>query len=129
MESRQAAARFLAAVNDRRVDAVEEYLHPDVTWRNVPEAPTEGRQAVSGMLARVLSRCERVRWEVISDSYAADTAWLERIDRFWIDGREIAVCCNGVFRFESGSGRLLEVRDYADLGPWRRTLADAIGAR
>ena len=28
-------------------------------------------------------------------SYAADTAWVERVDRFWIEGTEYRIECNG----------------------------------
>ena len=71
------------------------------------------------MLGRVLRRSDRVRWDVVSESYGDRRAWVERVDRFWIDGSEYAVRCNGVFEFDRDSGLITEVRDYVDLGEWR----------
>jgi len=126
MTARLAAGRFLAAVASLDAGTIASCLHPEVTWRNVPEPPAVGRDAVVAMLVGVLSRCSRARWDVVSEAYEGPTAWLERVDRFWIGEREVAVHCNGVFRFEAQSWTLLEVRDYADLHPWRATLAEAL---
>lgn len=126
MSARVAANRFLETVASRDMDALAECIHPDATWRNVPEPAAEGRDEILAMLGAVLRVCSRTRWDVVSEAYEGDTAWLERVDRFWISGRELAVHCNGVFRFEAGTGRLLEVRDYADLHPWRATLRQAV---
>ncbi len=71
------------------------------------------------MLGRVLQRSEAVRWDVVTESYSEDRAWLERVDRFWIDGTEYAVRCNGVLEFHPESGLITELRDYVDLEEWR----------
>ena len=60
---------------------------------------------------------------MVTEAYTADRAWLERIDRFWIDGAEYAVRCNGVLEFDEESGLISELRDYVDLGEWRSRLA------
>ena len=127
MNAQVAARRFLAAIEGLDTEALGALLHPEVTWRNVPEPAAEGRQAVLAMLGAVLAVSSEARWDVVAEAYDGDVAWLERVDRFWIGGRELAVHCNGVFRFEPGTGLLLDVRDYADLHPWRATLRQALG--
>ena len=76
------------------------------------------------MFSFIVPRCERISWDIVSAQYAGDTAWLERVDRFWIDGLEYAIECNGVFRVDERSGLIREVRDYVDLGVWRARLAE-----
>ncbi|MSX21892.1 MAG: hypothetical protein F2795_06225, partial [Actinobacteria bacterium] len=73
----------------------------------------------------ILLRSERVQWDVVSASFTEHRAWLERVDRFWIDGVEYAVRCNGVLEVDPESGLIREFRDYVDLGEWRARLAAA----
>ena len=98
---------------------------PGGTWQNVPHPPAVGPAAIEAMLAPILRRSERVRWEVVTASFADDRAWMERVDRFWIDGVEYAVRCNGVIEVDSTTGLISAWRDYVDLGEWRRRLAAA----
>ncbi|MEM7287046.1 MAG: limonene-1,2-epoxide hydrolase family protein [Actinomycetota bacterium] len=116
---------FLDAVEARDVDAVVAHFAPDATWQNVPHAPAVGRSGVRTMLAGILGRSERVRWDVVTASYAPGRAWLERVDRFWIDGVEYAVECNGVLEIDEDVGVITQLRDYVDLGEWRARLAEA----
>ena len=76
-------------------------------------------------LDRILDRSDEVRWDIVTEAYAPHRAWLERVDRFRIDGTEYAVRCNGVFEVDTDAGVITEVRDYVDLGEWRGRLADA----
>lgn len=95
------------------------------SWQNVPHAPWVGRAEIAERLGPILSRSERVQWEVVSASFAGNRAWLERVDRFWIDGVEYAVRCNGVLEVDVATGLISEFRDYVDLGEWRARLAAA----
>jgi limonene-1,2-epoxide hydrolase len=116
---------FLRAVGARDLEAVAATLATGVVWSNVPHQPTVGRRAVIEMLNAVIGRAERVSWDVVSSAYDAERGHLERIDRFWIGGVEYAVACHGVFRVDVPSERIVEVRDYVDLGEWRSRLAGA----
>jgi limonene-1,2-epoxide hydrolase len=116
---------FIRAVGAQDLDAVAMTLGREVSWSNVPHPATLGRRAVVDMLGAVIGRAERVSWEVVSASYAADRVHLERLDRFWIGGVEYAVACHGVFRVDVPSGQIVEVRDYVDLGEWRSRLSQA----
>lgn len=116
---------FLDAVEARDVDAVVAHFAAEATWQNVPHPPAEGWAGIRAMLARILERSETVRWDVVSESYAPGRAWLERVDRFWIDGVEYAVECNGVLEIDEDAGLITELRDYVDLGEWRARLASA----
>jgi limonene-1,2-epoxide hydrolase len=124
--TRAAVGRFLAAVESGDADAVADRFTERARYANVPHPPAVGRDAIRAMFAPILGRAERVRWDVVSSAYDGDRAWLERVDRFWIDGREYAIECNGVYAVDPASGLLDEVRDYVDLATWRQRLGNVL---
>ena len=121
--TRRLCTAFLEAVERRDLDAIVAHFAPDASWRNVPHPPAVGQEAIRDLLGPILRRASSVRWDVVAASYEPERAWLERVDRFWIDGQEYAVACNGVFEVGEDC-RFAEVRDYVDLGEWRTRLQD-----
>ncbi len=121
--TRLAIEELLAAVESRDLRKVECALHPDAVWQNVPHAPAAGRESVIQMLASIICWSDKVQWDVLSASVKGDTGWYERLDRFWIDGAEYAVPCNGVFRVDPTTRTVCALRDYVDLGEWRSSVA------
>ena len=117
-----AVARFLSAVESRDPAAVAACFTADATYRNMPHEPAAGRSEIEVMFRPILDRSERVVWDIVSAAYRGDTAWLERVDRFWIDGVEYRIECNGVARVDGATGLIAEFRDYVDLGVWRQRL-------
>lgn len=117
--------RFLTAVESRDPGAVGACFTEDATYRNMPHEPAVGRSGVETLFAPILRRAQRVVWDVVSASFVGDTAWLERVDRFFIDGLEYRIECNGVVRVDLASGLIAEFRDYVDLATWRERLAGA----
>jgi limonene-1,2-epoxide hydrolase len=114
--------RLLGSVESRDPAAVAACFTPDASYRNVPHEPAIGTAAIEELFRPILTRSERVVWEIVSAAYSPDTAWLERVDRFWIDGSEYRIECNGVARIDVGTGLLTEFRDYVDLSVWRQRL-------
>ena len=128
--TRLAIEQLLAAVESRDLRMIEHALHPDVVWQNVPHPPASGRESVMQMLASIICWSDRVQWDVLSASVRGDAGWYERLDRFWIDGTEYAVPCNGVFQVDLATRTVCALRDYVDLGSWRnggRACDDALG--
>ncbi len=121
--TRLAIEELLAAVESRDLRKVECALHPDAVWQNVPHAPAAGRESVIQMLASIICWSDKVQWDVLSASVKGDIGWYERLDRFWIDGAEYAVPCNGVFRVDPTTRTVCALRDYVDLGEWRSSVA------
>jgi limonene-1,2-epoxide hydrolase len=124
--ARAAVRRFLHAVESGDLDAVAGCFTDRARYANVPHPPAVGPDAIRAMFAPILRRAERIRWDVVSSAYDGDRAWLERVDRFWINGREYAIECNGVYTVDHGSGLLAEVRDYVDLATWQQRLGDVL---
>ena len=98
------------------------FFSVDASWQNVPHPKAVGHDAIRAMLGGILDRSSKVAWDVVSEAYTADRAWLERVDRFWIGGTEYAVRCNGVLEIDAEAGVITELRDYVDLGEWRARL-------
>lgn len=117
--------RLLAAIEARDVPGLVACFAENGIWQNVPHEPWVGHAEIGARLAAVLDRSERVQWDVVTASFAEHRAWLERVDRFWIDGAEYAVRCNGVLEVDPPTGLIREFRDYVDLGEWRARLAEA----
>lgn len=115
-----AVAAFVAAVGRRDIDGVCDCLTEDVRYANIPHEPVIGKDGVRALLGPFLAHCQAARWDVVSAAVVGDTAFAERVDRFWIDGREYFIECAGVYRIVDG--RIAEVRDYVDLGVWRERL-------
>lgn len=124
-DSQATVRRWLSAIEARDIDAVLDCFAADGSWQNVPHPPAVGHPAIRAMLAPILDRSDDVIWDVVSESYAPNRAWVERVDRFVIDGTEYAVRCNGVFEIDAERGLITELRDYVDLGEWRARITAA----
>lgn len=113
-----AVTALLDAIESRDLRSLHRVLAPDATWQNVPHTPICGREAVVALLAGILTWADEVRWEIVSAGYDGQRAWLERVDRFRLDGDWHEVSCNGVIEVND-AGLVRDVRDYVDLGEWR----------
>ena len=126
--TRLVVRRFLDAVESRDLEAIGACFAPDATYRNVPHDPVVGPQGVRSMFAAIVARSARIEWEIVSEAYAGRRAHLERIDRFWIDGRVYVAPCHGVVVVDTGTdpALIMEFRDYLDLGAWRAMLSGVL---
>lgn len=116
---------LLGHIEARNPTAAASCFAEDGWWQNVPHERSAGRTGIETLLGPILRRSDEVRWDVVTSSFDEFRGWLERVDRFWIDGTEYAVRCNGVFEVDRGTGLITEWRDYVDLGEWRARLAAA----
>lgn len=110
--------RFFAAINARDSSELAGVFTEDVSYALlVPHPPLVGKEAVVNALAASITEADRVLWEVRCWSATGDIVFIERIDRFWFQGKEAAIECAGVFELRGDA--IAAVRDYADLGAWR----------
>ena len=123
MNSEHIVGRLLVAIESRDLRRIHDSLHPDASWHNVPHEPAVGREAVVELLAPILTWSDHVRWQVVSSAFGRGHGWVERVDRFLIDGEEHAVRCCGVFSVDPDRGVVSMVHDYVDLGEWRSRIA------
>jgi limonene-1,2-epoxide hydrolase len=126
MDPADVVRHYIAQVESRDAAAVAECFTVDAVFRNVPDKPAIGRAAIRAAYEPILARSERVRWDVHTIATAGRQVMAERTDRFWIDGEEYAVQCNGVFVIDDNL--IAEMRDYLDLGGWRARLGNVLTA-
>ena len=113
---------FLHALSTREMRVIMSFFDERSSWQNVPHPPSNGIEEISLMFSPIIHKSSKVQWDILSASYKENRAWLERVDRFWIDEAEYSVQCNGVFEFDLSKGKIITVRDYVDLGEWRERL-------
>jgi limonene-1,2-epoxide hydrolase len=114
--------RFFDAVEARDVARAAACFASDATYQNMPHPPVHGPAGVAALLAPIIERSERVRWDIVSEAYVGGRAHVERVDRFWIDETEYAVACHAVIEVDEDARLITAFRDYVDLGPWRAQL-------
>ena len=116
---------FLNSLASCNIDLIMQSFTELSQWQNVPHTPAVGLSEIKTTFETIVTRSSRIQWDVLSSSFEGDRGWIERVDRFWIDGREYAVRCNGVFDFDLATSSISSVRDYVDLGEWRSRLGKA----
>lgn len=121
--TRRAVHAWAEALAACDVDAVIATLDPACVWQNVPEPAARGHDEIRNLFARILAHASDARVDVISETYLPGRGYFERDDRFWLDGVEYNVICNGVFEVDVDSGLITAVRDYCDLARWRDELS------
>ncbi len=124
MQPIEVVRHYIATVESRDAAAVAECFTAHASLRNMPHEPAVGRAAIRALYEPILARSTRVQWDVHTVAATGDHVLAERTDRFWIDGAEYAVQCNGVFVIEGDL--IADVRDYVDLGVWRARLGDVL---
>lgn len=122
MNGSEIVHRFLGDVERRDATAAAAWFAPSAPYQNVPHPPVHGPAGVAALLGPILERSERVRWDVVTETVGPGRVHLERVDRFWIDGEELAVACHAVIEVDEAAGVISAFRDYVDLEPWRRRL-------
>ena len=125
MGSKPIVRRFLDAVERRDLDGIGQCFTPQARYANVPNPAAVGPEAIQALFTPILRRAARVRWDLVTEVYEEQRALLERVDRFWIDGREYTIECNAVVEVDLAAGKISEFRDYVDLATWRRRLQPA----
>ena len=114
---------FLHALSTRDMGLIMSFFDEDSSWQNVPHLSSKGIEEITLMFSPIINKSSKVQWDIWNASYEENRAWLERVDRFWIDNIEYSVQCNGVFEFDLLNGKIITVRDYVDLGEWRERLS------
>ena len=114
---------FLHALSTQDMEEIISFFDERSSWQNIPHPPAVGRKEITNMFRPIISKSSKVQWDIVNAVYESNRAWLERVDRFWINDIEYSVECNGVFELDLSKGIILTVRDYVDLGEWRKRLA------
>lgn len=105
---------FCRAVEQRDIPALVDFFTEDAVYHNIPLAPLTGRVAIAETLAQFIAPATRVEFELIGIATQGATVFTERVDRFEINGKQIALPVMGAFDI-TPDGKIQAWRDYFDM--------------
>ena len=105
---------FCRAVERRDVAALVDFFSEDAVYHNIPLAPLTGREAIASILTEFIAPASKVEFELIGLATSGSIVYTERIDRFEIGGKSVALPVMGAFEI-TADGRISAWRDYLDM--------------
>ena len=106
--------RFCEAVARRDVQELGGFFTDDAVYHNIPLAPLHGRADIESTLAQFITPATRVEFELLGIATQGATVFTERVDRFEINGKHIALPVMGAFEV-TPDGKIRAWRDYFDM--------------
>ena len=111
---------FCAAWSSRDVDAILAWFAADAVYHNMPIAPMRGHPEIRSVLEMFVPPASRIEFEILAVASRGEVVFTERVDRFTVGGKEIALPVAGVF--EVRDGKIAAWRDYFDMASYQRQL-------
>jgi len=111
---------FCAAWSRRNVDELLAYFTADAIYHNIPVTPVTGHDGIRELLNMFAPTAEAAEFEILNLVSRGNLVFTERVDRFTMNGRTIALPVAGVF--EIRDGKIAAWRDYFDMEMYRRQL-------
>ena len=105
---------FCNAVPRRNVEELVGFFSADAVYHNIPIAPVKGREAIAATLRGFIDPSTQAEFELLSLAAEGSKVLTERIDRFTINGKKIALPVMGAFEIDA-QGKISAWRDYFDL--------------
>jgi limonene-1,2-epoxide hydrolase len=109
---------FCAAWRRKNIDELLGFFAVDAVYHNIPVEPVKGLDAIRETFSMFVAPAQDAEFELLKIAAAGDVVFTERIDRFTIMGKTIALPVAGVF--ELCNGKITAWRDYFDLQTWMR---------
>jgi limonene-1,2-epoxide hydrolase len=111
-------AAFVAAFNERDVDAVMAFFAEDAVYHNMPMQPIEGVVAIRAAIEGFVNPASEIAWEILHSAEVGHAVLTERVDHFVLGDKKVALPVMGIFEIEDG--KITAWRDYFDLATWQR---------
>ena len=122
MNPTQIVTDFCNAVPRRNVEELVGFFSADAVYHNIPIAPVKGRDAIAATLRGFLDPSTEAEFEVLAIAGEGRTVLTERIDRFTINGKQIALPVMGTFEIDA-QGKISAWRDYFDLAQFTKQMS------
>src|SRR4030095_6956890 len=122
MKPIQIVTEFCNAVPRRNVEELVGFFSNDAVYHNIPIAPVRGREAIAATLRGFLDPSTEAEVEVLAIAGDARQVLTERIDRFAINGKKIALPVMGAFEVDA-QGKICAWRDYFDLAQFTKQMS------
>ena len=109
---------FCAAWTRKNIDELLSFFTPDAVYHNMPLEPLQGIAAIRSTIEMFAGPAEHIEFEMRALASSGDIVFTERIDRFKMMGRTVALPVAGVF--EVRHGKIAAWRDYFDMARWTK---------
>jgi len=120
MNPEQVVNAFMAAFDRKDLDGALALVTDDCYYDNVPLGDMRGREKMREFLTPIVAGNEPVQFEVLRQAAGDKVVMNERIDRFVMNGKPVALPVSGVF--EVVDGKISFWRDYFDKGMFMKAL-------
>src|SRR5437899_2311519 len=101
--------------------AWQNHFAADAVYHNMPVAPVTGHDGIRELLNMFAPAAETAEFEILAIASRGSLVFTERIDRFAMNGRQVALPVAGVFDIRDG--KIAAWRDYFDFATWQRQVA------
>src|SRR5262245_12798992 len=118
----QIVTDFCNAAARRNVDELVAFFSDDAVYHNIPIAPVKGRDAIAATLRGFLDPSTEAGFEVLAIAATGRKVLTERIDRFTINGKKVAIPVMGTFEVDA-QGKISAWRDYFDLAQFTKQIS------
>jgi limonene-1,2-epoxide hydrolase len=115
-DSEQVVRDFCAAWRRKNIDELLAFFTPDAVYHNIPLEPLNGIDAIRETLNMFVTPAEQIAFEVLAVASSGNIVFTERVDRFRMMGKSVALPVAGVF--EVRHGKIAAWRDYFDMQTW-----------
>ena len=120
MNAEQVVNAFMAAFDRKDLDGALALVTDDCYYDNVPLGDMRGREKMREFLAPMMGGNDPVKFEVLRQVASDKLVMNERIDRFVMNGKQVALPVSGIF--EVVDGKIKFWRDYFDKGTFMKAL-------
>ncbi len=107
---------FCAAWRRKNIDELLAFFAADAVYHNMPLEPLRGIAAIRETLGIFVTPAEHIEFELLAIASSGNVVFTERIDRFAMMGKTVALPVAGVF--EIRNGKIAAWRDYFDMQTW-----------
>lgn len=112
---------FVAAWSRLDTNELVEYFAKEGTYFNIPTQPVSGHENLRKFIGGFIANWDKTDWEIISLLAKGNTIMVERMDRTVVGGKPVNLPCFGIF--EMKDGKIVEWRDYFDMGTYVKALS------